>query len=101
MRYYLENTFQLTRGGMRDLIIDNGFNSARALITKKAEFVSKMCTYIRKCTQGAAQDRNVTVDTEQRLSRLQLYTEYCYMPQREVDLNNGPTLVQYTVFQRS
>ena len=70
MRYYLENTFQLTRGGMRDLIIDNGFNSARALITKKTEFVSKMCTYIRKCSQGVSQDRNVTVETEQRLSRL-------------------------------
>ena len=76
MRYYLEHTFQLTRGGMRDLIIDNGFNSARALITKKTDFVSKMCTYIRKCIQGIAQDRNATVETEQRPTRLQLYTKH-------------------------
>ena len=92
MRFYLEHTFQLTRGGMRELIIANGFNSARALITKETEFVSKMCTYIRKCTQGAAQDRNVTVETEQRLSRLQLYTKYFYMTQREVEWNNGRAL---------
>ena len=51
-----------------------------------------MCTYIRKCTQGAAQDSNVTVQTEQRMSRLQLYTKFSYMTQREVDLNNGPAL---------
>ena len=51
-----------------------------------------MCTYIRKCSECVANDRNVTVETEQRLSRLQLYTKYCYMTQREVDLNNGPTL---------
>ena len=44
MRFYLEHTVQLTRGGMRDLIIANGFNSDRALITKKTEFVSKMWT---------------------------------------------------------
>ena len=85
IRFYLEHTVQLTRGGMRDLMIANGFNSARALITKKTELVSKVCTYIWKCTQGAAQDRNVTVETEQRLSRLQLYTKYCYMTQREVE----------------
>ena len=91
MRFYLEHTVQLTRPGMRDLIVANGFNSARALITKKAEFVSKMCTYMRKST-GAALDRNVTVETEQRLPRLQLYTKFCYMTQREVDLKNGPAL---------
>ena len=53
-----------------------------------------MCTYIRKSSGTAAEraDRNVTVETEQRLSRLQLYTKFCYMTQREVDLNNGPTL---------
>ena len=81
---------------MRELIIINGFNSARALITKKADFVSKMCTYIRKSTGTAAErpDRNITVETEHRLSRLQLFTKYCYMTEREVDLSNGngPTL---------
>ena len=79
---------------MRDLIIDNGYNSSRALITKKDDFVSKMCSYIRKSSGSAAgrPDRNVTVETEQRLSKLQLFTKCCYMTEREVDLNNGPTL---------
>ena len=85
MRFCLEHTVQLTRAGMRELIISNGFNSARALITKKDDFVSKMCSYIRKSTGTAAErpDRNITVETEHRLSRLQLFTKYCYMTERE------------------
>ena len=94
MRLYLENTVQITRDGMRDLIIDNGYNSSRALITKKDDFVSKMCFYIRKSAGTAAErpDKNITVETDHRLSRLQLFTKYCYMTERDVDLTTGPTL---------
>ena len=93
-RFYLEHTVQLTRDGMIELIIGNGYNSSRALITKKDDFVSKMCSYIRKSAGTAAErpDKNITVETEHRLSRLQLFTKYCYMTEREVDLNTGPTL---------
>ena len=77
MRFYLEHTVQLTRPGMREIIIVNGFNSARALITKKTDVISKMCSCIRKSTGTAAErpDRNVTVETEHRLSRLQLFAK--------------------------
>ena len=77
MRFYLEHTVQLTRDRMIELIISNGYNSSRALITKKEDFVSKMCSYIRKSAGSAAErpDKNITVETEHRLSRLQLFTK--------------------------
>ncbi len=94
MAHYLQNTIGVDRGGMRDLITDNGFDKARSLITMRNDFVHKMCTVIRKSHGGDDDDKNVSMEIENRLSKLQLFSKYCCMTSRDLDLadNNGPTL---------
>ena len=94
MIHYLENTIGVDRGGMRDLITGNGFNTARSLITMRNDFVHRMCAVIRKARGGDDDDKNVSMETERRLPRLQLFSKYCYMTSRDLDLTdgNGPAL---------
>ena len=89
MDAYLEHVLEVENDDMRDLILNNGFNNVTKLVRAKSDFVSKMCSIIRKSGHGDAEARAITMELERYLQMLQWFLKYCYLTNREVTLNEA------------
>ena len=85
----MNNTLGIGNLGLRTKLRDAGFRNMDSLVKKDSKFTHYACQSVRKSTTGNAEHRDVTMETEERLGKLVLYSKYRYIVQRPMHLNTA------------
>ena len=85
MQLYMDQVLGINNVGMRNKLENAGFRNLASLVKKDTKFAHYACQSVRKSGTGQAASRDVTMEMEENLGRLVLYSRYRYIVQRPLD----------------